>query len=144
MPAADSPGTIPGMQQEWKERLGDCLGAPLALASTLTLFVPIQMYGLNPGEEKVIDTVFTPRGEFPLSLSVEPEVVEFNLPYSPAWLLFIASTDENVDVTTLELPPLPGPLADRSRFIGAGFSEEDANASDWITRLVELNIMLPR
>jgi hypothetical protein len=100
-------------------------------------------YGLNPGEEKLIDMVYTPRGEFPLSLSLEPEILAFNLPYSPAWLLFVASTDDNIEVSTLELPPLPGPLAERSRFIGAGFSEEDANASDWITRLVSLRIGVP-
>jgi hypothetical protein len=44
-------------------------------------------YGLNPGEEKIIDTIHTPKGEFPLVLTAEPEVLDFNLPYSPAWLL---------------------------------------------------------
>ncbi|MBK7410339.1 MAG: caspase family protein [Saprospirales bacterium] len=101
-------------------------------------------YGLNPGEEKIIDTIYTPQGEFPLSLSCEPEIEAFNLPYSPAWLLFIASTQEDVDVTTLELPALPGPLTDRTRFIGAARGEQDANANDWITRLVALKIQVPK
>jgi len=59
-------------------------------------------------------------------------------------LLFIASTQENVDVTTLELPPLPGPLTDRTRFIGAARGEENANANDWITRLIALKIQVPK
>ena len=101
-------------------------------------------YGLNPGEEKIIDTIYTPQGEFPLSLSCEPEILAYNLPYSPAWLLFIASTEENVDVTTLELPPLPGPESERTRFIGAPRGEQDANANDWITRLVALKIKVPK
>lgn len=101
-------------------------------------------YGLNPGEDKIIDTIYTPQGEFPLSLSCEPEILAYNLPYSPAWLLFIASTEENVDVTTLELPALPGPESERTRFIGAPRGEQDANASDWITRLVALKIRVPK
>ncbi len=101
--------------------------------------------GLNPGDEKIIDTVHTPKGERPIVLSAEPEVLAFGLPYSPAWLLFIASTHENVDVTTLELPALPSPLqTDRTRAIGADDEDEtDTNASDWITRLVELKIGMP-
>ncbi|MBK6902724.1 MAG: caspase family protein [Saprospirales bacterium] len=101
-------------------------------------------FGLNPGEQKIIDTIYTPQGEFPLSLSCEPEVLAFNLPYSPAWLLFVASTEDNVDVTALELPALPGPLSERSRFIGAAKADQNANANDWITRLVELKMMVPK
>lgn len=120
--------------------------------SVISLSLNFQVYpnflnpsgtGLNPGEEKIIDTIYTPKGEFPLGLSVEPEILAFGLPYSPAWLLFVASTQET-DLTTLELPPLPGPLAERSRFIGAAGDEEDADANDWITRLVEMKIMVPK
>lgn len=101
-------------------------------------------YGLNPGEEKIIDTIFTPKGELPLRLGLEKEILTFNLPYSVAWLLFIASTHENIDVTALKLKPLPGPLDEVNKAIGAFEEEEDANASDWITRLVELRSVVPK
>lgn len=98
--------------------------------------------GLEPDATHIIDTVKIPgQGEFPLSLSVEPEVLAFNLPHSSAWLLFFASTEENVDVTTLELPPLPGPLEDRTRAIGAFRGDQNAGGNDWMTRLFELQIM---
>jgi len=140
-PNGDLSGTVTvGLRNAYKKKLYVSVISLSLNFEAYPNFLNPPGYGLDPGEEKIIDTIHTPQGEFPLSLSCEPEILEFNLPYSPAWLLFIASTQENVDVTTLELPPLPGPLADRSRFIGASKGDQDAKANDWITRLIALRI----